>query len=377
MDQSKREEPEKSLCTRIAACFTQHRSEAARPAAVCGRPRIGLFAQGGILRDGAWQVYRLDQPITDAVFEAGGFPLGHQHLRSIAGTDDFQLDLAALHAAVQRDREDDLQPFCVVANAGTTNTGAIDPLAAIADFCEREGLWFHVDGSYGAFGRLDPRIASRYRGMERADSLTLDPHKWLSVPYECGCALVRNREQLVATFAVPPPDYLRETLGDVRFTDYSMQLSRGFHALKLWIAFMSAGRSGLVALVSLHNALARHLAELIDDTPELERMAPVELSTVCFRAVPPRLRSDDAALDAFNKAVMREVQLEGEAFLSGATLRGFFVLRACVLHPMTTEEDIVALVGAVQRAVGRLRGVSTCIRRTDTRQSAIESDIRR
>ncbi len=108
--------------------------------------------------------------------------LGQHHLRSIASTEDFQLDLAALHAAVRRDREDDLQPFCVVANAGTTNTGAIDPLAAIADFCEREGLWFHVDGSYGAFGRLDPRIASRYCGMERADSLTLDPHKWLSVP---------------------------------------------------------------------------------------------------------------------------------------------------------------------------------------------------
>ncbi len=307
--------------------------------------------------------------VTGAVEVLG---LGQHHLRSIASTDDFQLDLAALHAAVQRDREDDLQPFCVVANAGTTNTGAIDPLTAIADFCEREGLWFHVDGSYGAFGRLDPRVASRYCGMERADSLTLDPHKWLSVPYECGCALVRNREQLVATFSVPPPDYLRETLGEVRFTDYSMQLSRGFHALKLWMALMSAGRSGLVSLVSRHNALARHLAELIDYAPELERLAPVELSTVCFRAVPPRLRGDDAALDAFNKAVMREVQREGEAFLSGTMLRGCFVLRACVLHSMTTEEDIVALVGAVQRAVGR-----TCITRAGTRQGVIESEIRR
>ncbi len=280
--------------------------------------------------------------------------LGQHHLRSIASTDDFHLDLAALHAAVRRDRQDGQQPFCVVANAGTTNTGAIDPLAAIADFCEREGLWFHVDGAYGAFGRLDPRIAFRYGGMERADSLSLDPHKWLSVPYECGCALVRNREQLVATFAVPPPDYLRETLGEVRFTDYSMQLSRGFHALKLWMALMSAGRSGLVALVSRHNALARRLVELIDGTPDLERMAPVELSTVCFRAVPPRLRGEFAALDALNKAVMREVQLEGEAFLSGTMLRGCFVLRACILHSMTAEEDIVALVGAVQRAVRHL-----------------------
>src|SRR6266700_3147040 len=302
--------------------------------------------------------------------------LGQQHLRSIASTDAFHLDLAALHASVQRDREDGLQPFCVVANAGTTNTGAIDPLAAIADFCEREGLWFHVDGSYGAFGRLDPRVASRYCGMERADSLILDPHKWLSVPYECACALVRNREQLVATFAVPPPDYLRETLGEIRFTDFSMQLSRGFGALKLWMALMAAGRSGLVALVSRHNALARHLAELIDDTPELERIAPVALSTVCFRAVPLWLRGDDAALDAFNKVVMREVQLEGEAFLSGTTLRGCFVLRACVLHSMTTEEDIVALVGAVQRAVGCLGGGRPCITLAGIRKGVIESDIR-
>jgi aromatic-L-amino-acid/L-tryptophan decarboxylase len=303
--------------------------------------------------------------------------LGQHHLRSIASTDDYQLDLAALHAAVRRDREDGLQPFCVVANAGTTNTGAIDPLAAIADFCEREGLWFHVDGSYGAFGRLDPRVASRYCGMERADSLTLDPHKWLSVPYECGCALLRTREQLVATFAVPPPDYLRETLGEVRFTDYSMQLSRGFHALKLWMALMSAGRSGLVALVSQHNALARRLATLIDSAPDLERMAPMELSTVCFRAVPAQLRCDDAALDALNQAVMREVQLEGEAFLSGTTLQGCFVLRACVLHSMTTEEDIMALVGSVQRAVRRLGSGRTCITRAGTHQGMIEGDIRR
>ncbi len=301
--------------------------------------------------------------------------LGQHHLRSLASTDDFQLDLAALHAAVRRDREDGLQPFCVVANAGTTNTGAIDPLAAIADFCEREGLWLHVDGSYGAFGRLDPRIASRYGGLERADSLALDPHKWLSVPYECGCALVRNREQLVATFAVPPPDYLRETLGEVRFTDYSMQLSRGFHALKLWMALMAAGHAGLVALVSRHNALARRLADLLDGSPDLERMAPVDLSTVCFRAVPPRICGDEAALDALNKAVMREVQLEGEAFLSGTTLRGRFVLRACVLHAMTTEEDIVALVEAVRRAVGRL--ADECATRSEqgVRESALRKEV--
>jgi aromatic-L-amino-acid/L-tryptophan decarboxylase len=299
--------------------------------------------------------------------------LGQHHLRSIVCTDDFQLDLAALYAAVRRDREDGLQPFCVVATAGTTNTGAIDPLAAIADVCEREGLWLHVDGSYGAFGRLDPRIASRYGGLERADSLALDPHKWLSVPYECGCALVRNREQLVAPFAVPPPDYLRETLGEVRFTDYSMQLSRGFGALKLWMALMAAGRAGLVALVSRHNSLARRLADLIDDAPDLERMAPVELSTVCFRAVPARMCNDEAALDALNKAVMREVQLEGEAFLSGTTLRGRFVLRACVLHAMTTEEDIVALIEAVRRAVGRL--ADECTSRSE--QGVCESALRK
>jgi aromatic-L-amino-acid decarboxylase len=154
-----------------------------------------------------------------------------------------------------------------------------------------------------------------------------------------------------------------------------MQLSRGFHALKLWMTLMSAGRSGLVALVSRHNALARRLADLIDSAPDLERMAPVELSTVCFRAVPAPLRDDDAALDALNMAVMREVQLEGDAFLSGTRLRERFVLRACVLHAMTTEEDIVALVGAVQRAVGRVCR-RFCIALADPHQEGIGSDIR-
>src|SRR5205823_3677144 len=147
-----------------------------------------------------------------------------------------------------------------------------------------------------------------------------------------------------------------------------MQLSRGFHALKLWMALMSAGRAGLAALVCRHNALAGRLAELIDGTPGLERTAPVALSTVCFRAVPPPLQGNSAALDDLNKAVMREVQLEGVAFPSGTTLRGCFALRACVMHPMTDEEDIVALVGAVQRAVGRVDAGRTCITAPATHQ---------
>src|SRR5207247_5969080 len=150
-----------------------------------------------------------------------------------------------------------------------------------------------------------------------------------------------------------------------------------------------AGRAGLVALVSRHNALARRLADLLDGSPDLERMAPVELSTVCFRAVPPRICGNNTALDALNKAVMREVQLEGEAFLSGTTLRGCFVLRACVLHAMTTEEDIVALVEAVQRALGRLDSGYACLSHIPSRpndtgnthtgphQGMIESDLRR
>jgi glutamate/tyrosine decarboxylase-like PLP-dependent enzyme len=296
--------------------------------------------------------------------------LGSAQVRVVPVDDDFRMDVAVLEEAVVADRAAGRRPFCVAASAGTVNTGAIDPLARIADLCGRERLWLHVDGAYGAVGVLDPERAPLYAGLARADSLALDPHKWLSVPVECGAVLVRDAARLRGAFSHVPP-YLRTEEGRgfgglPWFSEYGFQQTRGFRALKLWLTLAHAGRSGLERLVVRHNRLARRLADRIDAAPDLERLAPVVLSTVCFRYLPARAAgtrrggqphdpaADDARLDALNRRLAETVQAEGEAFLTGTVLRGRFVLRACVLHHQTTEEDVDALVETVQRTGRRL-----------------------
>jgi aromatic-L-amino-acid decarboxylase len=284
--------------------------------------------------------------------------IGGAGVRTVPVDGDFRMDVAALRAAVAADRAAGRRPFCVAASAGTVNTGAIDPLDVLADLCAEEALWLHVDGAYGALGVLDPEKASRYAGITRADSLALDPHKWLSVPVECGCVLVRDGALLRETFSLVPP-YLRTEEGKgfgglPWFSEYGFQQSRGFRALKLWLTMQHMGRAGISALVSRHNALARRLAALVDAAPDLERLASVELSIVCFRYAPDALCGDEARLDALNKAIMEEMQAGGEAFVSSTVLRGRFALRACVLHYGTTEQDIAALVEIVRRTGARI-----------------------
>jgi glutamate/tyrosine decarboxylase-like PLP-dependent enzyme len=280
--------------------------------------------------------------------------LGEAAIRTVPVTADFAMDVAALRSAVAADVAAGCRPFCVAANAGTVSTGAVDPLAEIADVCGEHGLWFHVDGAYGAFGALDPERAPRYAGLERADSVALDPHKWLSVPVECGCVLVRDGHLLRDAFSLVP-SYLRTEEGKgfgglPWFSEYGVQQTRGFRALKLWMVLQHLGRGGVARLVSRHLALARHLADLVRAAPDLELLADPELSVVCFRCVPPRRRGSPADLDALNKAVMERVQAEGAAFLTGTVLRERFWLRACVLHYATTEDDVAALVDIVRRA---------------------------
>ena len=257
------------------------------------------------------------------------------------------MDLHALREAVIADRQAGRRPFCVVGSAGTVNTGAVDPLDELADFCAEQGLWLHVDGAYGAFGILDPNVSHLYTGLERADSVALDPHKWLATPIECSCAIVRQGNLLRETFSLVPP-YLRtepdKGIGGLPwFAEYGFQQTRRFNALKLLWVIQQAGRTGLVAHVTRHNTLAQYMASLIDDVPDLELMAPVELSIVCFRYVPDSLRGDEEQLDALNKKIMEEVQVRGKAFVNGTILHGRFVLRSCALHYALTEDDVVAI----------------------------------
>jgi aromatic-L-amino-acid decarboxylase len=284
--------------------------------------------------------------------------LGAEAVHVVPVDAEFRMDVAALHAAIGGDRAAGRRPFCVAASAGSVGTGAVDPLASLADLCARERLWFHVDGAYGAVAGALPSRHARYAGLERADSIALDPHKWLSVPVECGAVLVRDGRLLREAFSLVP-DYLRTESdrgfgGLPWFSEYGVQQTRGFRALKLWMTLLHLGRDGVRDLVEHHLALAERLAALVDAAPDLERLAPTQLSVVCFRYAPATLAGDEARLDALNKRVMEEVQASGAAFLTQTTLRGRFALRACVLHYGTTAADVGALVEVVRETGARL-----------------------
>jgi aromatic-L-amino-acid decarboxylase len=257
-----------------------------------------------------------------------------------------RLDATALRASIAADRASGALPALLVGSAGTVNAGVIDPLDALADVATAEAMWFHVDGAYGAFGVLDPAIAARYRGMERADSLVLDPHKWLGVPVDAGCALVRRGDDLRDAFSLIPPYLRQDTNAAVgTFAEYGFEQTRPFRALKTWATIAARGRAGLAAEVVRANALARELATLVDREPELELAAVPETSIVAFRARPTACPPD--RVDELNRALPEAVQARGRAFVTGTVFGGRETLRACILHPDTSSEHLVTLVAEV------------------------------
>jgi aromatic-L-amino-acid decarboxylase len=280
--------------------------------------------------------------------------LGSGALRLVPVNDDFQIDLEALKAAIAQDRKDGHLPFCVVGGAGTTNTGAIDDLETLADICQQENLWFHVDGAFGAWAALVPSARHLVAGMERADSLALDLHKWMYMPYEIGCVLVRREEEHHSAFSLTPA-YLSHgeggrgmTGGDLPwFSDYGFQLSRGFRALKAWMSLKEHGSRKYGRMIQQNIVQAHYLAELIDAAPELELAAPVTLNVVCFRYIRPGL--DEAALDALNKQILVELQEQGIAVPSGTTIAGKYVLRVGHTNHRSRREDFDVLVREVIR----------------------------
>ena len=284
--------------------------------------------------------------------------LGSEAVRTVAVDAGFRMDVGALRAEIARDRAAGRRPFCVAASAGSVGTGAIDPLNDLADLCAAEGLWLHVDGAYGGLAAAVPDYRERCAGLARADSVALDPHKWLSVPVECGAILVRDGALLREAWSLVPP-YLRTEPdrgfgGLPWYSEYGVQQTRGFRALKLWMTLQHLGRDGVRDLIGRHIALAEHLASLVDRAPDFELLAPPGLSIVCFRYAPAHLRGDDKRLDALNQRVMEDVQASGAAFLTQTTLRGRFALRACILHYATTEADLADLIDAVRETGARL-----------------------
>jgi glutamate/tyrosine decarboxylase-like PLP-dependent enzyme len=284
--------------------------------------------------------------------------LGSECIRWIATDEDFRLRPDALRQAIREDRTRGWRPFCIVANAGTVHTGAIDPLEELAAVASEEGLWLHLDGAYGAAGILDPGCAPLFAGIGSADSIALDPHKWLSVPVECGCVLVRDGPLLRDAFSLVP-SYVRTEPGKgfgnlPWFSEYGFQQSRGFRALKLWATLAHRGASGLRRQISRQIALARYLEQRIRTTPGFELRSTGKLSIVCFRYVPPELQGNEEALDSLNKRIMELIQSGGTAFLANTTLDGRFVLRACILHYGSTEQDIDTILQAVQDAAAQV-----------------------
>ncbi|MGH2870051.1 MAG: pyridoxal phosphate-dependent decarboxylase family protein, partial [Solirubrobacteraceae bacterium] len=267
-----------------------------------------------------------------------------------------RLDADELRRAIAADRAAGATPALLVGSAGTVNTGSIDPLEALADVAAAERLWFHVDGAYGAFGVLDLGIAARYRGMERADSLTLDPHKWLGVPVDAGCALVRRADDLRDTFSVVPPYLRQDASAEVgTFAEYGLEQTRPFRALKTWATIAARGRDGIIDQVVRANALACELAALVEREPALELAATPETSIVAFRARPPRCAADE--LEAVNRALPEAVQARGRAFVTGTVYEGRETMRACILHPGTTTADLATLVSEVVAVADDLTAV--------------------
>jgi glutamate/tyrosine decarboxylase-like PLP-dependent enzyme len=275
------------------------------------------------------------------------FGLGTDAIRWIPVDGQQRMDVAALEQRIAEDRESGAMPLLVVGTAGSVSTGAVDPLARIADVCRRHDVWFHVDGAYGALAARVPGVPEDLAALCQADSVAVDPHKWLYAPLEAGCALVRRRADLVGTFSYHPSYY---HFGEdvTNYFEYGPQNSRGFRALKVWLALRHVGLSGYLTMIGDDIRLARHLHELVQQHPDFEAMTQ-HLSIATFRYVPQDIRSTpftphtEEYLQRVNQEVLTRVERSGEAFLSNAVVDGRYALRVCIVNFRTSLADMEAL----------------------------------
>ena len=359
------------------------------------RPAHGLLTSGGSMANmtallmahraksapdtasiGLWNsrapmtIYASDQIHMSIPKAADILGLGRAQVRLIASDDRFRMNMGLLRQTIADDLKSGLKPFCVVGSAGTVNTGAVDPLDEIADVANEFKLWFHIDGAYGALAALDETRRPLFRGLERADSISLDPHKWLYVPIDSGCLLFRDEARARATFSFDGADYIKvhEQNEDEAFAfwNYGPELSRRFRALKIWLTLRYYGVRRIGNAISEDCAVAAYLGEQVAAATDFELLAAPELSICCFRYVPiefhARLQSAnvaaraaaDAELDQLNTQIMNAVQRGGRAYLSSATIRGKFALRACITNFRTTRADIDETLEIIREAARKL-----------------------
>ncbi len=282
-------------------------------------------------------------------FEVAG--LGSASLRVLPTDSLHRIDPAIVKRAIDEDRAQGRVPFMIVGNAGTVDVGAIDPLAELADLAAAEDAWFHVDGAFGATAVMSPLLAPRFAGIERADSIAFDFHKWLQVPYDAGCLIVRDGELHRSTFASSPNYLTRMPRGLASaqpwLTDFTLDLSRGFRALKVWFTIKEFGSLALGRAMEENVRQAKLLADLIDADAALELLAPVSLNVVCFRFRRPGM--SEAELDAFNDELVIGLQESGEAVTSSTTIGGRRAIRICIVNQRTTDDDIVRTLDALRR----------------------------
>jgi aromatic-L-amino-acid decarboxylase len=331
----------------------------------------GLFVSGGSMANlaalaaarqtkhhlsGRLRMYASSATHFSIVKAAALLGIGRENVQHVAVDERFKMRMDDLIAKITADLEAGYVPFSVIGNAGTVDTGAVDPLIEIREVANRFQLWMHVDGSYGAFAVLAESARKLFAGMEQADSIALDPHKWLYLPVDVGCVIYRDPEIARAAFA-HEAEYTRMfgEEADEAFVcwDYGPELSRRFRALKVWMLLKGVGLDCLSAAIESNLACARYLESMVQASDDFEMATLVELSIFCFRHVPVQLRNQSPkAIDAFNERLLVALQRDGSSYLSNASLGGRFALRGCVLNYRTTLRDMEILLDDLRR-VGR------------------------
>jgi aromatic-L-amino-acid decarboxylase len=289
---------------------------------------------------------------------------GRRALTQLPADKELRLEVSELRDQLNKDKADGCTPVAVIASAGTVNTGAVDPLAEIVQVCREEGVWLHIDGAYGGFGLLDPEVAGLFEGLAEADSVAVDPHKWLAVPLGCGATFVRDRALLGRALTLEPAEYLEGAASQEKsvssqfdglgytFHDFNLEQSARSRGVTVWAALHEIGAEGMRARVSLHNSYARELARLVQSSPVLELLAPVSLSICCFRYVPIELQGDTGnteTLNDLNREILDRLHSEHHHIPSSTEISGQFAIRPCYINPRTTPSDVAGLATAVER----------------------------